>query len=167
MICQLCKQRNATTHLKYTLNGNTTEAYVCDHCASKQGSGTLHMPGINMGSLFEGLFLDPVWREKESVERCATCGKSFRDIVDNGRVGCSDCYTTFYRQLLPSIQRIHGKTSHIGKTADSSVVIVEDSRDTIEQLKKELQNAIEAQEYERCVELRDRIKQMEGEGANE
>jgi len=167
MICQVCQKRNATTHLKYTVNGKTTQAYVCDHCASKQKSDALHMTGINMGSLFGGLFMDPVWREAESVERCATCGKSFRDIAGDGRVGCSDCYTTFYNQLLPSVQRIHGKTSHVGKSADVPTVVVDDQKETLLLLKKELQSAIDAQEYERCVELRDRIKQLEGEGVDE
>ncbi len=167
MLCQLCKQRNATTYLKYTVNGKTAQAYVCDHCASKQKADAMHMPGINMGSLFGGLFFEPMWRDAESVERCTTCGKSYRDIVSDGRVGCADCYITFYHQLLPSIQRIHGKTSHIGKTVEAPAIVMEESQDTVERLKQELQSAIDAQEYERCVELRDRIKQLEGENTDE
>ena len=46
---------------------------------------------------------------------CPVCGASLSDISDTGKVGCADCYKTFLNQLMPSIQRMHGNTHHIGK----------------------------------------------------
>lgn len=162
MICQVCKQRHATTHLKRVINGKVFEAYVCDHCAVKQGADVVNVSALSLGSLFGGLFSEPVWRGQNNAERCTTCMKSFQEIIDSGRVGCADCYTVFYDRLLPSVQKIHGKTTHIGKSPTKRSEIQEVSIDPLQELRQELQTAVEAQEYERCAELRDRIIQLEG-----
>ena len=50
-----------------------------------------------------------------SVLRCEKCGCSFNDIVKSGKIGCADCYETFYDKLMPSIERIHGRTPPRGQ----------------------------------------------------
>lgn len=54
------------------------------------------------------------------IVRCEKCGSTFNDIVRSGRMGCGDCYSTFYDKLLPSFERIHGRTHHEGKKANTS-----------------------------------------------
>lgn len=161
MLCQHCQKRNATTHITRTINGKTTELYVCSECASKQGLGMMN-GGMNMGNLFGGLFAAPSLRETETQERCSGCGKSFREIVQSGVVGCPDCYIQFYDRLQPSIQRIHGKTAHVGKIAASGSQESRSKRE-LSRLKEELTKALAKQEYERCAQLRDQIKELEGD----
>lgn len=162
MLCQHCQKRNATTHIKRTVNGKTAELYVCSECAAKQGIGVLGGNGLDVTNLFGGLFAAPSLRESDTQERCSSCGKSFRDIVQSGVVGCPDCYIQFYDRLQPSIQRIHGKTSHVGKIAASGSQESRSKRE-LSELKEELKKALAMQEYERCAQLRDRIKELEGE----
>ena len=162
MVCQACGQKEATTYMKQTVNGVSTEMHVCSDCAAKQGFSVFGDNALHVGNLFGGWFAQPILKENERAVRCETCGKSFQDIVQSGRVGCSDCYHTFYKQLLPSIQRIHGKTSHAGKIAADGSNEGRIARE-IEGLKNELSKALAAQEYERCATLRDRIKELEGE----
>ncbi len=167
MICQVCKQRKATTRLKRTINGDTTEMYVCTRCASSQGAEFFGTSPFDIGNFFGGLLVDPTYREDETSLRCQTCSKTFQDIVREGRVGCADCYSTFYDQLLPSIQRIHGKTTHVGKQSGGIIVsTIDNTQDEIEVLKNQLKKSVEAQEYEKCAELRDRIKSLEEQSIN-
>ncbi|MBQ9414682.1 MAG: UvrB/UvrC motif-containing protein [Clostridia bacterium] len=160
MMCERCGKRPATTYVKRTINGQTTEWHLCAECAAAEGVGLFGGFGFGVGDLFGGFLTQPALRSAGDAVRCATCGKSFRDIAESGQVGCPDCYTTFYEQLRPSVQRIHGKTVHAGKTALTGT---KESRikEEIEKLKKELQEAIERQDYETCAVLRDKIKELE------
>ncbi len=162
MVCQHCQERQATTHIKRTINGKTTEMYVCSECAAKQGVGMFAGNGLDVSNLFGGLFAAPSLRESDTQECCPSCAKSFRDIVKSGIVGCPDCYIRFYDRLQPSIQRIHGKTSHVGKIAVTGSQESRLKRETA-RLKEELNRALAAQEYERCAQLRDQIKELEGD----
>lgn len=163
MLCQHCQKRKATTHVKKTVNGKTSELLLCSECASTLGVGVLSSGSFDVGNLFGGLFADPLLRETANQACCPSCGKSLRDIVQSGLVGCPDCYTTFYDRLLPSVQRIHGKTTHVGKVAASGSKQCHRERE-LEKLRSELNDAVAQQEYERCATLRDRIKELEGEG---
>ncbi len=161
MKCQICGQRPATTHITRRVNDQVTEWHVCAECALKQGFGVSH--GLSMDSLFGGMFTQPFLREADQpATACPVCGMTYRDIVQGGQIGCPTCYITFYDRLQPSIQRIHGKTSHVGKIAAAGSEHAR-KQQQIDTLKAELNAAVAAQEYERCAELRDRIKQMEEE----
>lgn len=88
------------------------------------------------------------------------------DIAKTGKVGCAQCYETFFDDLLPSIRRIHGNTRHTGKLAGSAgkeLRVVNE----LEQARQELHDAIEKQEFEKAAKLRDRIKELEGGASHE
>ena len=98
--------------------------------------------------------------------RCDFCGSSYSDIAKSGHVGCAKCYEIFGDQLLPSIRRIHGNTTHCGKNSRFGTKKAEKSaemtkKDKIKALKKELDKAISEQNFEHAAELRDQIKEME------
>lgn len=164
MICEKCGKRTATTHVKTIVNGKLTEHHLCAECAnSKMGLA------FDFGSLLSGLF-GGMSEPKE--RRCEHCGASFSEIARTGRLGCEHCYETFRSQLLPVIQKIHGSAHHIGKRPGSSALRVvpeagklqEVKQSPLEEKKRELQKAIEAQAFERAAVLRDEIKEMEANG---
>lgn len=161
MLCQICQKKQATTHIKSILNGEVTEYDLCPECAKKMGYGNIF---ADMSSDFSSLLGSFFGMGKEQVlpssKRCPTCGSSFSDIARSGKVGCADCYSVFYEKLLPTIRRIHGNTEHIGKAAESAG---EQNRiqNEVEELKSQLQKAIDAQEFEKAAELRDKIKELE------
>ena len=165
MLCQSCEKRQATTHIKTILNGELKEFNLCPECAAKLGYGSFFGNiGLDLNKLF-GSFMDGFISEK-SPKRCQCCGSSFEDIAKAGKVGCAECYNTFYEELLPSIQRIHGRTSHTGKLAHSAGTEVK-IRSEISKYKAELEKAIKAQEFEKAAELRDRIKELEKSAEND
>ena len=161
MLCEYCGKRPATTHVTKTMNGETTELHLCAQCAAKQGFSSAF--GLDLGDFWGSLFAQPTPPVQQNTTRCPDCGRSFRDIANLGRPGCPTCYLTFYDQLLPSIQRIHGKTQHTGKAASQADGSVKRDRH-LQTLREQLNDCIAKQDYETCAQLRDQIRQLEGEG---
>lgn len=164
MLCQSCEKRQATTHIKTILNGELKEYNLCPECAQKMGYGSFFGGiGFDLDKLF-GSFMGNAGPGK-NTKRCQCCGSSFEDIAKSGKVGCAGCYDVFSEELLPSIQRIHGRTCHTGKLARSAGTEVK-IKNEISKCKNELNEAIKSQEFEKAAELRDRIKELEKSFSN-
>ena len=167
MLCQNCGKYEATTHIKRVVNGDTTEMHLCSDCAQHLGYGDMFSGfGLNLDDFFGGFLEDTVQKLAAPVEeKCPKCGNSFSDIVRSGKVGCSECYRMFYDKLLPSIQRIHGRSRHSGKQieakAESKKVEEIKPKNELETLKAQLKEAVEKQEFEQAAVLRDKIKELE------
>lgn len=162
MLCQECNKNQATTHIKTIINGELKEYMLCSECAQKMGYGNLFSGfGLNLDSFLGSLLGENAAREiPANVVRCKRCGSSFTDIAKSGKVGCADCYTTFYDRMIPSIQRIHGNTTHAGKVPSSAGEEVK-RKNRLEKARTELAQAIQSQEFEKAAELRDLIKELE------
>lgn len=169
MICQACGKKTATTHIKTVVNGKLTEYHLCEDCAREKGYGSWFSHwDLDFGNMLSGLLGST---RTEDVKRCEKCGASFSEIAESGKVGCPECYKTFRAQLLPVIQRIHGTAQHKGKTPGGSALRVTEQNNKIvpvqsalEEKRKALQKAIEAQEFEQAAVLRDEIKELENNG---
>ena len=167
MLCQNCGKNEATTHIKQVIYGDTAERHLCSECAEHLGYGDAFSGfGFNISGLFGNFFGDAVHslNTPRKVTRCAKCGYSFNDIVRDGRVGCAECYKTFYNELKPSIQRIHGQVHHNGKIASTVEPVneQENSVSEVEELKSKMEEAIKTQNFELAAQLRDKIKELEG-----
>lgn len=166
MLCQSCQKNQATTHIKTIINGELTEYMLCPECAKKMGYGNIFEDMAFDFSSFLGNFLGNGLPPRTSATRCKGCGAAFADIAKSGKVGCAECYETFFDDLLPSIRRIHGNTRHTGKLAGSAgkeLRVVNE----LEQARQELRTAIEKQEFEKAAKLRDKIKELEGGASHE
>lgn len=164
MYCDHCGKQLATTHVKKTVNGKTTEMHLCAQCAAQQGlSSAFGGFGFDLGDFWGSLFSEPTQRVQENEQRCPDCGSDFREIAQQGRPGCPTCYLTFYDRLLPSIQRIHGKTQHTGKVAAQADDTVKKEH-KLKELRDQLNACIAKQDYETCATLRDQIRELEEKG---
>ena len=162
MLCQNCGKYEATTHVKRIVNGESAEAHLCSDCAKALGYNDVFGGfGNTFGDLLGSFFGEPqVSAISSRTIRCEKCGNTFNDIVNSGKIGCADCYTTFYDKLLPSLQRIHGKTRHEGKNPTIIKAEVTDSASPIEDLEEQLRIAIERQNFEKAAQLRDKINEL-------
>ena len=113
MLCQHCGKRDATTHIKRVVNGETSESHLCAECASSLGYGDVFGGwGMSLGDLLGGFLSESTPSSGQLAVaplRCEKCGSTWRDIAREGKVGCANCYRVFYDRLAPSLQRIHGK----------------------------------------------------------
>lgn len=162
MLCQNCGKYDATTHVKRIINGEAAEAHLCGDCARALGyTDVFGGFGNTFGDLLGSFFGEvPKSTLTTRAVRCEKCGNTFNDIVNSGKIGCADCYTTFYDKLLPSLQRIHGKTRHEGKNPAIIKAEVTNSVNSIEDLEEQLKIAIDEQNFEKAAELRDKINEL-------
>ncbi len=171
MKCQNCNKNEANAFVRKNINGKVTEMHLCSECAAKLG--IMHDFSVEniFGDTFFGNLLSAGLDSMNilsSVDRCEYCGSTFNDIVKNGLVGCAHCYDKFSDKLEDSIQKIHGKTSHIGKNisyteeAESTEEEKpkEEAKDELTDLQDQLKTAIEEQRFEDAAVLRDKIKDI-------
>ena len=162
MLCQNCGKYEATTHVKRIVNGESAEAHLCSDCAKALGYNDVFGGfGNTFGDLLGSFFGEPqVSAISSRTLHCEKCGNTFNDIVNSGKIGCADCYTTFYDKLLPSLQRIHGKTRHEGKNPTIIKAEVTNVENPIEDLEEQLRIAIDEQNFEKAAQLRDKINEL-------
>lgn len=166
--CDECKKRPATVHITQVYNGKKVEMHLCEECAAEKGThvfkfdGGFSLPKL-LGSFFGGgaplVENVPLGRPRKALS-CPVCGMSFDEIGQIGRLGCSECYTAFEKEIEPILRRVHGNNQHLGKIPHrrGSRVRVEK---LLEDLKSQLQAAVMREEYEKAAELRDKIKELE------
>ncbi len=166
MLCQNCKSKEANTHVKSVINGEYQEFMLCSECAKEMGYSTNIF--ADMHSDFNsilGSFFSNALPERSQTTRCKVCGSTYHDIAKSGQVGCANCYDLFIGELMPTIRRIHGNTTHCGKSPENNEVIsaqsTDNNKEQIDELKTQLKEAIDVQNFEKAAELRDKIKEME------
>ena len=170
MKCQKCGKNQATTHIKTVTNGEYAQYELCSQCAKEMGYTNIFSDMENEFSSFLGSFFGNALPARSQATRCESCGSTYNEIAKTGHVGCANCYDIFGDQLMPSIRRMHGNTTHCGKVPHSieytqvKDITVEEvpEKTDVEVLKEQLQKAIKDQNFEKAAELRDKIKEMEG-----
>lgn len=164
MMCDKCGKNPATTHVKTVINGVIQQNHLCSYCAAKGGYNSFG--NLSLANLLTSMFSDSAISSHSVSRRCECCGSSFSDIVESGRVGCSECYEIFKAELLPSLNRLHGKALHVGATPVKKTPPVETLEQKIAKLKEDMLKAIDNEDFEKAAELRDEIKALKGEGSN-
>jgi protein arginine kinase activator len=166
LLCQRCHERSASLHFTKIVNGGKSEIHLCEKCAKEQGDFlipngqpfdfTQLLSGfLNMASLNSSQAQNP-----STALRCDVCGMTYHQFTKIGRFGCPSCYTSFASRLEALLRRIQSSTSHTGKIpvrAGEQVKI----RKGLEKLRKELEQAVLLEQFERAAELRDQIRLME------
>ena len=163
MMCDKCGKNPATTHIKTVVNGVQHQSNLCAYCAAKEGYHNFGQ--LSLTNLLTSMFSDSMTTEQVTGKRCTCCGGSFSDIVESGRVGCSECYHVFRKELMPSLNRLHGKAMHIG-AAPKAETKQPTKEERLTALRKKLSEAIAAEAFEEAVTLRDEIRTLEGEESN-
>jgi protein arginine kinase activator len=170
MLCEICHQKPATVKLTQIVNGQKKEMNLCKSCADKKGLSNPFggLPDI-VGSIILGILSQGLAEHKEEKADttliCENCGLSIGQFEKTGILGCSSCYQAFEEPLKNLLRRIHGSNKHIGSRPVTYRHHVE--QPNVDALKRELQKAIENEEYERAAVLRDSIRDLESQFRSE
>ena len=162
-ICGECGAAEATVHLTQIVDDVASVLHLCESCAASRGisepAKTEHSPLT--------AFLSKMADSEESGgtgeedRTCSFCGLGFAGFRDGGRLGCSHCYTTFESYLKGLLRRIHGGVQHVGKVYLTPDPTVSEREKRLEGLRRKLQYAIGAEDFERAAKLRDQIRSLE------
>lgn len=162
MKCENCN-RPATVHLTEIHNGKKIEKHLCENCAA-QNEGLPVKSHTPINELLTNFVMAHSGMQKEQGAACANCGITWAEFRQNGLLGCEQDYQAFEKDLSPLIQRAHeGGTHHQGKvpTRRGSTGVPAKRGADLGRLRKELQRAIEIEDYEKAAKLRDQIRQAE------
>ncbi len=168
MLCQECHKREATLHLKKTINGVAKDFYLCEVCAAGKTPYHSHSPGHNIYNLHQLLSEMLELEEKSSKTgyqkrkglQCPNCGMTYDQFASLSRFGCAECYGAFKEKIKPLFRKIHGSAEHSGKVPKRQSQEFSIHR-KIKQLKTKLQQAVEQEAFEEAARLRDEIRALE------
>ena len=172
MMCEECGIRPAKFHLMTITNDERTERNLCAVCMAKYQK---QLPGIdfsNLAGILNSILDSHTGKQKETVDEtlaelsCEQCGMTYAEFQKCGMLGCAGCYKTFKTPLDAFLQRVHGNTQHAGRIPGSvrSGVSI---RMNIDRLKQRLQKAIAEEEYEQAAKLRDSIRALNAQLAEQ
>ncbi len=161
MKCDVCKEAEATVHLTQIVSGAMQKIDLCESCA--KAKGVSDPTGFSLADLLLGLGQESASPTALAVEtRCPGCGMTQSDFKKSGRLGCAQCYDTFSEGLSPLLKSMHKGEQHIGKTPpghSENLAFAE----RLKILKRDLEHAVKAENFEAAASLRDRIKKLEQE----
>lgn len=90
---------------------------------------------------------------------CPSCGLSFAQFEERGKVGCAQCYRAFAGEMKILLRRLHGSSQHKGRMPRKLAPAV--TTVNLPRLRRELQEAILQERFERAAELRNIIRAAE------
>ncbi len=162
MLCDECRERDASVHLTQAAGGEVTQRHLCAKCAAEQGiETTVTTPPKHV----IGEFLQAVQQQASAAQadavRCTYCAMTLRDFRATGRLGCSRCYATFEQSLRELLRRVQGSAKHVGRRYVPPAVDVLAKATTIGELRDRLRRAVENEEFEVAATLRDQIRDAE------
>ncbi len=179
MLCERCKERDATVHLTEIIKNVKSEIHLCEVCAREIGlNAQLSSFSLSVPDMLSFLDVHEI-DEHGDTTACASCGFTFTDYKKSGKLGCPECYRHLRASLHSVLSNYHGTPQHVGKVpanfieqGNRGLMLLEKKGKsstatmTLQELKKKMQKAVREERYEEAAVLRDEIQSLES-GDNE
>ena len=162
--CQHC-EKPATFHItELTDPDGPMMLHLCEEHASIYLSQANESESSNAlaSMLAKQLKMEQTAEEIATLDKksCPICGITFAEFRKEGRLGCSYDYVCFQEDVEPLLKSIHGAKIHRGKRPTQQVSSPDRQNELI-LLRREMQEAVEKEDYERAGQLRDQIQELE------
>ncbi len=167
--CDNCKQKPAEVFYSQIAEGKLLKVNLCKACSKEKG--VEDPTGFALAELLQGMGenteVSPTTGagkagSEETPAKCPVCGFAQGDFKKTGRLGCSECYTTFGESLGLLLKQMHKGTAHVGKVPERQHRRVE-MTGRMNSLRQDLEKAVRDENYEGAANLRDLIRQLEGQ----
>ena len=168
MKCQKCDQL-ATFHISELTGSKPMEHHLCEEHAreylnrsSMQGGAAGSLTAALSQGLPKKMSLNKAAEELQELDQqtCPICGISFYDFRSRGYLGCPHDYDFFNKQIDAFVQNIHGAHEHTGKVPERRISDTQE-RMLLIKYRRDLEDAVQYEDYERASTLRDKIKKLE------
>ncbi|MCL2604573.1 MAG: UvrB/UvrC motif-containing protein [Defluviitaleaceae bacterium] len=159
MLCEKCKKNAATVHMQQFIGGSKTEIHLCQQCSFK-----MEMP-ISFENIFQGFLtsLQSMTANRPArvpTNPCERCGMTYEQFKSAGKLGCEACYQVFAKEIEALFKNVQGSTRHEGKFPQRLGADLRARREA-DQLRRQLKDAVDAENYEDAAKLRDQIRALE------
>ena len=173
MTCDLCDEK-ASVFLTQIVDGQMQKVNLCEQCA--KAKGVTDPTGFALADLLLGLGIEenPMTDSSSTSDEthtpslgadlttCQTCGFTHAQFKKAGRLGCPKCYEIFGDGLQSLLKAMHKGTRHIGKVPERHQAMLEHHHQ-LDDLKTQLDQAINQEAFEDAARLRDEILKLETE----
>ncbi len=152
MNCDSCGRTDPIYHYTVFRDNRVVEVHICDECKQKQGMYQLHHDDDSDDEGTENLLDSLIHTRKEDEQgvyerRCEKCGTTYREVVSENLLGCANCYRVFADTLEED-----------GRPDSDSQVRY------LKTLKRELNEAVRMELFEKAAEIRDKLREFENSG---
>ena len=167
MLCEECKQKEASYTISVMVGGEVTTRHLCGDCMAKMN---MDIASGNIKSLLSTILsaitgdTAPEHAEKDVV--CPRCHMTLSEFTRTGHLGCPKCYEAFREQLQPMLLQIHGRVQHAGRQPLSTPE-EQRKRSATEQLQRQMEQAVALEDFETAAKLRDQIRALSVSGEEE
>lgn len=164
MVCDNCGSGDAVVHLTQIVNNQISTYHLCQECAAEKGleagpSGA----DVPLTDFLAQMDEDATVSTSETNGgACGFCGLTLEEFKEVGRLGCPHCWSTFEGHLRNLLRRVHGGTQHVGKVYLPPDPTLTERQERLRSLKRKLERAVDAEDFERAAELRDQIQALDG-----
>ncbi len=156
MLCEACKECEATVHLTQVIEGSVKKLHLCEGCAAKSGvnlQGPLSITDILLGL---GVQKEPAGGSERT---CPRCHMRRTDFKKTGRFGCEECYMAFAEELPPLLKAMHRADHHTGKIPGRERDAVR-ANAALAALQQAMERAIAEEDFEEAARVRDRLQAL-------
>ncbi len=163
-VCQQCGERKASIYMTDIVEGQPVKKHICRQCYDQEGEA----PSLSSSELFAKLvgIIAPELR-KAGNRKCPECGIDYVEFRQSFKFGCPNDYEVFSGALEDLFLEVHGATRHNGKIPEGRAQALCGGRQRLEILSRELEKAIEGEDFERAAQLKHKIDRMEQSGVGD
>lgn len=149
MLCENCRDREATVHLSQNINGVYSEINLCAECLLEVFSSENILGKIKARR--NGTKIENSDQDIKAVVLCDNCGLSLDEYLTDNSLGCSECKRAFLQFMTPL-----GIGVENGEKQESK------NDGEVEEYQDKLVKAVLNEDYEYAAFLRDIIKDLDG-----
>lgn len=151
MKCEKCNKNEATFHYSENINGRRSERHLCADCAREEGFGgeLEYGPGDLFGGMLSEMFSEFFAPARSLMSAFGSFG------APEGAIMGPQTEESGYGEAEPEIRETSERSIPIDAGEDVK------ARREIEALRAQLDEAVQAEDFEKAIELRDRIRGLE------
>jgi protein arginine kinase activator len=163
MKCEICGLKDAVIHIRQIQKESVHELHICEECAREKGLIREEETELPVTNLLAGLIdgAEASSTAEKTTAACPRCGTRLAEFRKSGRFGCSGCFAVFESDLRAIVSQMSARPRHAGKLpAAVGGTLPHPDR---EGLRVELRAAVEAEDYEKAAQLRDRLRDLDAD----
>lgn len=142
MICEHCKEKNATSFCQVIVDGKMVQKYLCQQCRSLLVKS-------------DELSVNPEFKIKNQF--CHNCGTTLKDFIASSYLGCENCYDEFSLIIEQALKSVQINQNHQGK-----IPLRFQKKQELQELEELLNKAMENQDIDQVNRLTVRLKKLKG-----
>ena len=142
MVCENCKERNATSYCQIRVEGKIVQKYLCQQCRALLVRD-------------DELSVNPQFKIKNQF--CHNCGTTLKDFIASSYVGCQNCYEEFEPIIMQALKSVQMEQTHQGKIPARFT-----KKQEIQDLEELLNKAMQNSDLMQVNRLSARLKQLKG-----